>query len=53
MTAGKATFLRFLEDIELYVAQAEHLWQRVAEGLMHMSTASIRLLPLHAPKLLC
>lgn len=45
MTAGKATFLRFLEDIELYVAQAEHLWQRVAEGLMHMSTASIRLLP--------
>jgi hypothetical protein len=45
MTAGKATFPRFLEDIELCVAQAEHLWRRVAEGLMHMSTASIRLLP--------
>ncbi|KAI1685649.1 hypothetical protein KJE20_03614 [Pyrenophora tritici-repentis] len=41
MTAGKATFLRFLEDIESCVAQAEDLWRRVAKGKAHISTASI------------
>jgi hypothetical protein len=42
ISADKAIFLRFLEDIELCIAQAEALWKRVAAGKMHLSTASMR-----------
>jgi hypothetical protein len=41
-SVDEANFLCFLEDIELCVAQAYALWQRVAAGEVHLSTASLR-----------
>lgn len=35
-------FLRFLEDVEMCVAQVEALWKRVAAGEMRLATASMR-----------
>jgi hypothetical protein len=43
ISAAEAIFLRFLEDIELCVAQAEALWKRVVAGEMYLATASMRL----------
>lgn len=51
ISADAATFLRFLEDIELCVAQAEALWRRVAAKEMHLSTASMCLYPLSCIKI--
>ena len=41
-SVNQALLLCFLEDIELCVAQAHALWQRVAAEEVHFSTASLR-----------
>lgn len=43
ISANGAAFLRFLEDVELCVGQAEALWQCVKEKKLLISTASMRL----------
>jgi hypothetical protein len=46
VSVNNADFSRFLEDVELCVAQAEALWRIVKVGEMHLSTAATRLYPL-------
>jgi hypothetical protein len=42
ISVDKADFLRFLEDVERCIAQAEALWVRVGEGKLPFWTASMR-----------
>lgn len=44
-SADKVLFLRFFEEIESCVAQAEALWRRVALTELDLSTASICIYP--------
>lgn len=50
ISVNEASFVRFLEDIELCVTQAETLWRRVAEGILPLSTASTCTYSLHRRK---
>jgi hypothetical protein len=48
--AGDAIFLQFLEDVEIYITQAQVVWERVKAGETRLSVASMRMCPLQAPR---